>query len=219
MIPDELRQERVGPPRFDPKTPIPIFDETRLEGVRWFRLSKASYPNQFYANPRSRLTPASGKYPCVYLAATEGTAVAEVWGDKWWYQRHVLKKDLYAIPAKTAAEFAYLVMESVLPLTLCDFTDENTRLAIGLDNSALNTADLRIPQAWAEAIATHKNGYDGIVYRSRHTDKLCVVLWARAGIRSLDQEIRFSASGDFRNSSAAFETARIIGIKLSFPFV
>ncbi|MCW5560182.1 MAG: RES family NAD+ phosphorylase [Verrucomicrobiae bacterium] len=219
MIPEDLRRERMGPPRFDPGIAIPIGDETRLAGIRWVRLSKAAYPNQFYANRKSRLTPASGRFPCVYVAATEGTAVAEVWGDTWWYQKQVLKKEIHAIPAKTAEEFAYLVMRPPPSLTLCDFTDEATRLAIGLDGAVLNAADLTIPQAWAEAVATHKNGYDGIVYRSRHTDHPCAVLWARPGVRALDREIAFAAGGPFRDSPAAFETAGKIGIRLSFPFL
>lgn len=46
MIPEDLRQKRVGPPRFDPGITIPTYDETRLIGIRWVRLSKVAHPNQ-----------------------------------------------------------------------------------------------------------------------------------------------------------------------------
>ena len=91
-----------------------------------------------------------------------------------------------------------------------------TRLRIGLDAATIYSPDLKNPQSWAEMIATHPNGYDGIVYRSRHTDETCIVLWSRPGVRDLDAEISFTERGPFRESPPAYAVAQKIGIKLSW---
>ena len=210
------RQERVAPPPPGFPDGVPVFHEDRLAGIEWVRLYKVAFPNQFYPSLKSRLTPKSGLFPCVYIASNVETAVAEVWGDRLRLAKE-RGRSIYVINAEKAEEQAFLKAKSLPALRLCDLTDSNTRIRLGVDSGALFAPDLSIPQAWAEMIATHPNKYDGIVYRSRHTDAICAVLWKRPGIRELDTEITFEAAGAFRESSAAYAVALLIGIKLSWP--
>jgi RES domain-containing protein len=210
------RTERVEGPAPGHPANVPVFSEARLAGFTWSRLANRRFTNQFFPSLKSRLTPASGRFPCVYLGASVETTVAELWGDRW----SIAKKrgrDVFVILKEKADELGFLQAGPLPKLALCDFTDADTRLALGLDAAAIFTPDLAVPQAWAEMIATHPNTYDGIVYRSRHTDETCAVLWSRPGIREMHTEIAFSDAGPFLESAAAYSVAGKIGIKLSWP--
>ena len=218
---NDLRRSRVAPPPSGLREAvIPVFTETRLTtgsfaDVTWTRLHHVAYPNRFHSSLKSRLTPASGAYPCVYLAPSAETAVAEIWGDQM-----VLEKgrgeDVFAIPKKKAHTYGFLVADSIPPVRLCDFTHGETLLSIGLDFGTLYSPDLAVTQQWAEAVAAHDARFDGIVYRSRHTGEECVVLWLRPGGRPLDRELTFRAAEPFVDSDAAYKVAESIGITLAF---
>jgi RES domain-containing protein len=210
------RKERIAPPGAGFPKWVPVAGNARVAGMSWVRLAKVAYPGQFYPSLKSRLTPSSEKFPCVYLAPNAETAVAELFGDEMSLAKARGRK-IYAINAAKADELAFLSCPSLPRLQLCDLTEADTRLALGLEAGSLYTSDLSIPQAWADMIAWHPNKYDGIIYRSRHTDEICLVLWTRARGRGLDKRVAFKPAGAFRNSAAAFEVARKIGIKLSFP--
>lgn len=205
----------MPPPAGFPKG-LPVAGNDRLPAVRWVRLANIAYANHFFASLKSRLTPGSGRFPCVYLAPRTETAVAELWGDRWTLAIR-RGQSVFVIPADKAAEYCFFTAGPLSDLRLCDLTDADTRLALGLDAAAIYTADLAIPQAWAEMIANHPNAYDGIIYRSRHTDEICMVLWSRPGANDLSAEISFVASESFLESRAAYAIAEKIGIKLSFP--
>jgi hypothetical protein len=101
-------------------------------------------------------------------------------------------------------------------LKLCDLTHPDVRLSLGLEAGSLYATDLRLPQTWAERIALHPHLFDGIIYRSRLTDELCMVLWIRPGGRTLDREIAFNLTGPFYDSSDAYIVAAKCGVKLAF---
>lgn len=181
------------------------------------RLGSPAYPSQFYANPRSRLTPVSRSLPCVYLADTEQTAVAEVWGDRFWQHRES-GRDLFVIDAGLARAACFMAATDVPPppLRLCDLTHADVRLALGLEAGTLYTPDLSFPQTWAERIAQHPQRFDGILYRSRLTEGRCLVLWQRPGGRNLERALAFTRIGDFYDSTHAYQVGAKCQIRVAF---
>lgn len=67
-------------------------------------------------------------------------------------------------------------------LLVCDLTDLSTRRQLGLDLSALNHADLAVPQAWGLAIQKHPASVAGFFFPSRFTGRRCLVLFDRPAI-------------------------------------
>lgn len=197
--------------------PIPVRESRSRSGLSWFRLYRVAYSNQFFPSKGSRLTPSSGAFPCVYLAASLETTVAEVWGDRLAAHRE-MGGEIYVITHRQASQWGYLkVVELPTNLRLCDLTDSDTRLAVGIESGSLYSTDLAVPQLWAERIARHPAHFDGICYRSRHTDELCLVLWTRPERDpSLEQILRSESDGPFAHSEAAHMVAGKIGVRIAF---
>ncbi len=197
--------------------PIPVREWRSRSKWNWFRLYRVAYPNQFFASKGSRLTPSSGAFPCVYLAASLETTVAEVWGDRLAAHRDA-GGEIYVITCQQASQWAYVkALELPTSLRLCDLTDSDTRLAVGIESGSLYSTDLAVPQLWAERIARHPAHFDGICYRSRHTDELCLVLWTRPERDpSLEQVLRFESDVPFAHSEAAHMVAGKIGVRIAF---
>jgi hypothetical protein len=185
------------------------------KAITWARLCKTSYPNQFFPSPGSRLTPISRKFPCVYLGTSLNTAVAEIWSDRF-YDHRAIGNPVYTIPISEAKKSGFLTVTNLPALKLCDLTNADTLLAVGIDSAAIYATDLKIPQGWAEVIARHPAGFDGIIYRSRHTGEICMVIWLRPGGRGLDKELTFEPAGPFLFSHASYAVAQKIGLKLAF---
>lgn len=215
-----VRELRLPPTQADFDTrALPVSDLRGRSGQPWFRLHRVEYANRFYPSKGSRLTPISGDFPCVYLAASLETTVAEVWGDRFAALREA-GGTVHVISRSQAEKWTYLEA-GPLPaeLRVCDLTDADTRLAAGLDSGTLYAIDLEVPQAWAECMARHPLQFDGIRYRSRHTDEDCLVLWTRPERRpALDETLSFRPAGAFLNSDAAFILAGKIGVRLSFAW-
>lgn len=196
---------------------IPVTLPESADLGHWFRLSRVEFPTQFFPSTGSRLTPDTGKFPCAYLAGSKETTVAEVWGDRFAAHRDTGKL-LYVIAADQAHKWAYVSTPPLPPLLrLCDLTDAATRLAVGIDSATLYATDLAVPQEWATRIACHPARFDGIRYRSRHTDEVCLVLWTREDApQPLGPRLLFAPAGMFAESDAAYVLAGKIGIRLSF---
>ena len=180
------------------------------------RLCDISHPSQFFASRGSRLTPGSLRFRCVYLAATEETAVAEVWGDRFYAHREK-GNSLYVIPATDAAKWAFLKVAAVPAANLCDLTDGDVLQQVGIDQATLYHTDFKIPQGWAECIANHPAKFDGIRYFSRLTHEVCIVLWLRPGGPAFERELKFGAPAPFLDSTAAHAVAARQQLRLSFP--
>jgi RES domain-containing protein len=194
------------------KRPIPLTGQSLPRATR---LCNPAYASQFYASRGSRLTPNSLKFSTVYLAASKETAVAELWGDRFAAQR-AKGSDLFIIPAAEAAKSAYLDVDAVPPAKLCDLTDGNVLLAVGVDATTLTTIDLAVPQAWAECVANHPERFDGIRYFSRHTNEPCIALWLRPGGPDFANLLKFGAPMPFLDSTPAHAVAAKCGLRLSF---
>lgn len=188
--------------------------EFPISRFEWNRLARVAYPGQFYASPGSRLTPISREFPCLYIGESQETAVAEIWGDRFYAHRE-LGHRVYTIPESEAVQWQYLRVKTVPRLKLCDLTDSATLLATGFDAATLYGSDLEIPQGWAEVVARHPAIFDGILYRSRHTHRHCIVAWARRE-RGLESEFEFEPDGPFLNSAAAYSVAAAMRLALAF---
>ncbi len=112
-----------------------------------------------------------------------------MWGDQF-YARKERGGKVFSINGTLADRYEFHALKKPLPhLRLCDLTDPHTRAGVGIDSGTRFAPDLRVPRAWARVLALHPANLDGIVYRSRHTDLECVVLWSRPKGRRLDNEL------------------------------
>jgi|APTNR8051073442_1049403.scaffolds.fasta_scaffold26238_3 hypothetical protein len=203
---------------FDQRS-IPVMRAPMLPPLPWYRLYQKEFAEQFYPSKGSRLTPLSGAFPCVYLAHSAETTVAEVWGDRLAAHR-ATGAEVYVISGDQAKRWGYLKLKAMpADLKICDLFAAETRLAIGIESGTLYAPDLSLPQTWAERIARHPAGFDGIRYRSRHTDEACLVLWSRpTDSQPLAQRIEFESVGEFIEADAAYLLAGKIGIRLAFAW-
>ncbi len=204
--------------RFD-QIVLPIRPPGMWAALTWYRLSRGEFPSPLVASKSSRWTPLSGDFPCIDLAVDPQTSVAEVWGDRFAAQR-AMGAEIYVIPRQQSQHWNYL-QTTGLPddLRLCDLMDADTRLALGMDAEALYTTNLHPLQLWAERIARHPTGFDGIAYRSAHTDLACLVLWSRADAAvPLEKRLTFERAAEFLNSDAAYVLAGKTGLRLSFAW-
>jgi hypothetical protein len=80
------------------------------------------------------------------------------------------------------------------------------------------TTDFSVTQQWAELIANHPAAFDGIHYRSRHSDQPCLVIWTRPDGSGPVSESAFSLKldGEFIYSASAYSLAEKMGLKLAF---
>jgi len=193
---------------------IRVTMSAKLAGTPWFRLGQTAYKDPFFANQGSRFTPSSWKFRCVYLAVDKQTTVAEVFADRMSLAQ-AAGMNVYSIPRAMADRYRYSTIATFpTDLRICDLADAQTLQNTGLDISSYHLADLRVPQLWAERIANHPAGFDGIHYRSRHTDQLCIVLWIRPGATpELTAEMEFIDAGPFRLSKEAYASAALWGLK------
>jgi hypothetical protein len=202
---------------------IPVLDVPKLRR-KWMRIVSDIHSTTFYASPSCRFTPASSEtppkrnFPCGYFAESATTCFAELYGDSL-AKHHATSPGVpFSIPATQAAARGIYEIVEAPPLRLCDFGDETTLLRLGLDLTTVYSLDLKLTQHWAVLISNLPENYDGIRFRSRHTSKLCQVLWNRPSDPSpLSSRMKFARTGTLLNAPFAWEVAATIGSKLSFP--
>ena len=182
----------------------------------WYRLCADVYSKTFYPSRNSRFTPSSWEFPCAYFAETPTTCFAEKYGDQ--IAKHVATTPglPFAIPAASASAIGLYEVTDSPAIILCDLSDERTLLRLGLDLTTVYALDLPLTQRWAEAIARMDIHYDGIRYLSRHTGKLCQVLWDRPGVEPLSAKIATDRQSPLLDAPFAWEVAAIVGARLSF---
>jgi hypothetical protein len=69
-------------------------------------------------------------------------------------------------------------------LQICDLTDPQTLAALIVDYAALMNEKLEIPQEWGLAIQKHPLKFQGIKYKSRFNDRICLGIFDQDEIRS-----------------------------------
>lgn len=154
--------------------------ETPKRIVRpWWNLRWAEYAKPgawFFATTSGRLTPISGKVPCLYLAWNRETSFEELYGDDLDAAK---KRGRIALFTKKDLENRiYLRTAEELTLRLYDLTAARSAKKIGLDLGTLYTPQVDHPRLYAQRLHDHPAKFDGIQYLSRQTQSLCLVLWA-----------------------------------------
>jgi hypothetical protein len=184
--------------------------------LSWHRLCADVHSKTFYPSRNSRFTPASWDFPCAYYAETPTTCFAEKYGDQM--VKHIANTPNapFTIPAATAAAIGLYEITDSPAMNLCDLSDERTLLRLCLDLTTVYALDLSLTQRWAEAIARMDIKYDGIRYRSRHTGKLCQVLWDRPAAEILSVQIATDRKMPLLDAPFAWEVAAIVNARLSF---
>ena len=84
-------------------------------------------------------------------------------------------------------------MKTLKPLEvkLYDFATLRGAKRVGMDLGTLYAADVSYARDFAQRIHDHPAKFDGIQYQSRHTQALCVVLWAthHLALKKIDLEL------------------------------
>ncbi len=148
-----------------------------IEPREWVNLRFRQYANQddlFIARPGARLTPRSMKVPCLYLAGEMSTSFMELYGDRLYAAK--VEGKVLGMPELEIDERIFVKVRTP-KLRLCDLVKPGGAKKLNLDQGTLWAADLKFPQLFAEAILKHPAGVDGILYKSRHTDSVCAVVW------------------------------------------
>ena len=186
-------------------------------GPHWYRLAPDRYAQAFYASRSSRFTPASWEYPCAYLACDPATCFAELYGDQMAQHAIDAPGQPFAIPASFARARSLYQIDDAPEVHLCDFTNGDTLVSLGLDLTTIYSLDLSLTQSWAELIAQLPGRFDGIRYYSRHTAKFCLVLWNRLKTAPLNEKIEFRQVAPLLDAPFAFEIAKLLNARLSYP--
>jgi hypothetical protein len=141
--------------------------------LRWAKYSKPG--TLMFATKSGRLTPVSGKVPCLYLAQNRETSFEELYGDDIDAAK---KRGRTFLFAKTDLENRiYLKTTEELTLKLYDLTAAKSAKRIGLDLGTLYTPQVDHPRLYAQRLHDHPARFDGIQYLSRQTQSMCIVLW------------------------------------------
>lgn len=146
--------------------------ELRVEGLDALRVHGANHPPvQFRTVPGHRFSHPDAPSGLLYLGNASNTCLWEVFGD--------IMLDSCGISARRWENSHLSRIRSDATFRICDLTNENTRLQLGTDLSALMSTDLRVPHAWGLAIQNHPAVIDGIRYLSRFDSLPCLVLFER----------------------------------------
>lgn len=204
-----------------------FFCQLEIAALRrpWFRIVPDVYAQSFYASKGSRFTPLAGDFPCAYFAEDPQTCFAELFGDAMARHAKAAPNVPFAIAASHAAARGVYRITRSPALRLCDLTDGPTLLSLQIDLSTVYALDLKLTQTWAEFItkldsstcAQLHGPFDGIRYLSRHTGKVCQVLWDRPAIEPVSSRMEYARDGTLLNAPFSFDVAKLCGTRLSFP--
>lgn len=161
--------------------PVSTVKPQRWINLRFIEFSIDEY--LFSANAGARLTPHSLNVPCLYLAKDEKTAFLELYGDRLYAARHAGRQMILPESELNRRVFVTIQTDS---LRICDLMQKGSGSKLHLDAGTLWASNFEYPQKFAEAIYNHPAQVDGIRYKSRHTDEICLVVWNRRNVAHLE---------------------------------
>lgn len=148
--------------------------------LRW--LEHAIPAKTFFASATGRLTPDSGKVPCLYLASTAETSFEELYGDH--YDAAEKAGISFSLPLDEAQKRVLLHTTGAFNVRVYDLTKDGAAKKIGLDLGTLYAPQIKHTRTFAQRLHDHPAGFDGIRYRSRLMDTECFVLWQTQGLHA-----------------------------------
>jgi RES domain-containing protein len=147
----------------------------------WLRIHPSTKSAVYFSRRASgRFTPADPPFGVLYAAVDITTALFEVFGDEMFENDHRIR--------------AYRWMHSSVSeletprAKVCNVASRQVRSSIKVDLGTLMGQDFSATQAWALAIMRHPSEAEGIIYRSRFTNRNCLALFDRGKIPSLIKE-------------------------------
>jgi hypothetical protein len=161
--------------------PEPPFDfeqqvlPVTLESGLFYRLNPASYASAiYYDDSGCGRFDLKGQLGVLYLGKTIEAAFIETFG------RNLGQRFVSRDMIKTRSLFA---IESDRPLQLLQLYGAGLA-KLGVDSELSSGRDYRLPRLWCEAIYSHPQQVDGILYLSRHDNtQLCCGLFERTTYR------------------------------------
>lgn len=182
------------PPADFEARPIPV---ASTKPSKWSRLHSEGFdPIYFSKNDENRYSAASAPHGALYVGADAETCLMEIYGDRIYGFK---QKGEPVVLSDADWRTRHATRLAVPPLKLCDFTDRKTLQECGVDSASLMSSDLTVPQAWGSAVMAHPLQFDGIQFRSRFTNGLCLAIFERKrGIKISDKlgPITKMAEGD-----------------------
>ena len=147
----------------------------------WFRIHPSTKSAVYFSRrANGRFTPEDPPFGVLYAAADITTSLFEVFGDEMFENDHHIR--------------AYRWMNSSVSelkaprAKVCNLSSRQVRSSIKVDLGTLMGQDSAATQAWALAIMQHPSEAEGIIYRSRFTNRNCLALFDRGEIPSLIKE-------------------------------
>lgn len=184
-----VRTVRLPSPKFAAK----YLPELRIDGLDAMRVHGAQYPAlNFRVVPGHRFSHPRAPAGLIYLGEKLDTCLWEFFGDTL--------LDESSISASRWQNTLIARIRSDASFRICDLTDEKCRLHLGVDLSALMSADLHVPHAWGLAIQNHPVAVDGIRYLSRFDSRPCLALFERPWMAGRLEE---SSLGSLHESAEA----------------
>ena len=151
--------------------------KTRQPTRNWFRVHQSRYATAYFSlDTHHRFSHKSCPYPFLYLGVDIDTCLFERFGDLAYEQQKTLPQSIWNAHSTSIVQ--------VPEIHVCDLTNAKTLSALMVDLSALVHNDLAIPQEWGLAIQQHPANFQGIKFKSRFNDKVCLALFQRDGIET-----------------------------------
>jgi RES domain len=142
----------------------------------WFRVHPIDKSAIYFGKrANNRFTPRNSPLGVWYVAEDLHTALYELFGDEMIGSNRRIREFRWLNSRVSEVHFSSTV-------SVCDFSDEQSRIRLGVDLSALMTPDLDVPQQGALAVMNHGAMVNGIQYQSRFTPRKCLALFDRRNI-------------------------------------
>ncbi len=163
---------------------------TREPGRKWFRVhARAHNAIYFSLNPSHRYSHPQCPCPILYVAMDVETCLMERFGGYLYDNARHLPQSIW--------DGTVISSVKVPAFQLCDLSKAATRSALTVDLASLMSADLHVPQQWGLEIQNHPAEVPAIKFRSRFTDKACLAIFGRPGIRAQLKESRLGSLNDY----------------------
>lgn len=141
----------------------------------WQRLHDQRRPAlDFNKQTHNRFTPSDCPVSVLYAGEDTRTCCLECFGDALYRRTDI----------GSARWRARILARILVPgLRVCDLRNPGVLTALRMDQAAVYSRDLTVPQAWAKAIMLHPARFDAIAYGSRFTGGVCLAIFGRTEIR------------------------------------
>jgi hypothetical protein len=203
-VPRRVPDERPARPPRRRNWLLPIVEVP--VGTRFFRLNSVAYPNPAYFGRRAtlRFDAPDASYGVCYLGTSLDACFLEV-------LRPVRSRRMRRRFVTTTQLGAYYAALATVrePLRLAHLADDGLA-QLGIDQRITGGDDYALSQRWSKAMYRHPAQVDGILYPTRHHNRLyTVALFERASEKVAFEDALWGVLGDRTAPDLWVETVRI----------